>query len=66
MKGTGLIFVKKDGTLYNFCSCKCKKGALVLKREGRRQKWTPAARKFQEMEAVKKTGQKPKAEAKKA
>lgn len=58
LKGTGLLFVKKDGTIFNFCSSKCKKGALGLGREGRRQKWTPAARKFQEMEAVKKTGKK--------
>ncbi|MFH1521233.1 MAG: 50S ribosomal protein L24e [Candidatus Micrarchaeota archaeon] len=45
-KGTGITYVKKDGTLYNFCSSKCRKNTLGLKREGRRQKWTPAARKF--------------------
>jgi len=45
-KGTGLIYVKKDGTLFNFCSSKCKKNVLNLGREGRRQKWTQAAKKF--------------------
>ena len=45
-KGTGLMYVKKDGTLFNFCSSKCKKNNLDLGREGRRQKWTQAAKKF--------------------
>ncbi|MEW6036468.1 MAG: 50S ribosomal protein L24e [Candidatus Micrarchaeota archaeon] len=54
LKGTGLIYVKKDGTIYNFCSSKCRKNNLDLGREGRRQKWTPAARKFLEREAAKK------------
>ena len=46
LKGTGLIYVKKDGTIFNFCSSKCKKNNLDLGREGRRQKWTPAAKTF--------------------
>jgi large subunit ribosomal protein L24e len=53
-KGTGLLYVKKDGTIYHLCSSKCKKNALGLNREGRRQKWTPAARKFSGRQAVKK------------
>jgi large subunit ribosomal protein L24e len=53
-KGTGMFYVKKDGTIYNFCSSKCKKNALGLGREGRRQKWTPAARKFSGRQAKKK------------
>ncbi len=53
VKGTGLIYVKKDGTLYNFCSSKCRKNTLNLKREGRRQKWTPAAKKFMARNAQK-------------
>ncbi|MBI5047071.1 50S ribosomal protein L24e, partial [Candidatus Micrarchaeota archaeon] len=44
----------KDGTSYNFCSNKCKKNALKLNREGRRQKWTPAARKFKARDSKKK------------
>ena len=53
-KGTGLMYVKKDGTIFYFCSSKCKKNNLVLGREGRRQKWTPAAKKFMTREAMKK------------
>jgi len=45
-KGTGTIYAKKDGTLYNFCSGKCRKNQLVLGREGRRKKWTEASRLF--------------------
>jgi large subunit ribosomal protein L24e len=47
-KGTGVIYSKKDGTLFYFCSSKCKKNTLKLKREGRRQNWTNAGRKFKE------------------
>ena len=47
-KGKGLIYVKKDGTVYYFASSKCKKNFLKLKREGRKQKWTPASREFKE------------------
>jgi len=53
-KGIGLIYVKKDGTLYYFCGSKCRKNSLGLSREGRRQKWTPAARKFKAGTARKK------------
>lgn len=45
-KGTGVLYAKKDGTLFYFCSSKCRKNSLNLKREGRRQKWTVAAKKF--------------------
>ena len=45
-KGTGLIYTKKDGTVFYYCSSKCRKNALNLKREGRRQAWTEASRKF--------------------
>ena len=49
-KGTGLMYAKKDGTIYRFCGGKCKKNYLKLGREGRRQKWTPASRKFKAMQ----------------
>lgn len=52
-KGTGMIYVKKDGTIYNFCSSKCRKNNLDLGREGRRQKWTPAAKQFMARQAGK-------------
>jgi large subunit ribosomal protein L24e len=38
--GTGTIYIKKDGTLYNFCSTKCKKNMLTLKRIPRRTRWS--------------------------
>jgi large subunit ribosomal protein L24e len=53
-KGTGMIYVKKDGTLYWFCGSKCRKNSMSLSREGRRQKWTAAARKFKAGTARKK------------
>ncbi len=52
-KGKGLLYVKKDGTVYYFCSSKCKKNFLKLKREGRKQKWTPASREFKERQGEK-------------
>ncbi|MHB8604628.1 MAG: 50S ribosomal protein L24e [Thermoplasmatota archaeon] len=38
--GTGKLFVKKDGTKYHFCSMKCQKNLLVLRRVPRHVKWT--------------------------
>ncbi len=39
-KGTGFIYVFRDGKALNFCSQKCKKNSLNLHREGRLMKWT--------------------------
>ncbi|MEM2137587.1 MAG: hypothetical protein QW568_00685 [Candidatus Anstonellaceae archaeon] len=39
-KGTGEIFVMKDGTAIPFCSSKCRLNQLSLRREGRLVKWT--------------------------
>lgn len=39
-KGTGKIYVKKDGKVLNFCSNKCEKNMLVLKRKPRTTNWT--------------------------
>jgi len=39
-QGTGMIFVKRDGTLLRFCSSKCRKSVLELKRDSRKLKWT--------------------------
>ena len=38
-KGTGLMYVKRDGTAQYFCSGKCKKHVLKLKRKPRLTKW---------------------------
>ena len=37
---TGMMYVKNDGTLLWFCSSKCKKSAVILKRDSRKVKWT--------------------------
>ncbi|MBA3044001.1 50S ribosomal protein L24e [archaeon] len=37
--GTGKMFVKKDAAVLFFCSNKCKKNMLKLKRNPRRMKW---------------------------
>ncbi len=39
-KGTGKIFVKKDGKILNFCSNKCEKNLNKLKRKPHIIKWT--------------------------
>lgn len=39
-RGTGKIFVTKEGKVLNFCSRKCEKNMLKLKRLPRKLKWT--------------------------
>lgn len=39
-KGSGTMLAKNDGNILWFCSAKCKKNALVLKRDPRKLKWT--------------------------
>jgi len=39
-KGSGKVFVKDNGQVLNFCSSKCEKNLLVLKRDARKFKWT--------------------------
>ena len=38
--GTGKMYVKKDAKIFYFCSNKCEKNMLVLKRKARNLKWT--------------------------
>src|SRR5512137_905287 len=38
--GTGRMYIKKDGVIYNFCSSKCFKNLVVLGRVPRRTTWT--------------------------
>jgi len=40
--GTGTMFVKRDGTVFHFCSSSCRKQQLHLGRVGHRRKWTRA------------------------
>jgi large subunit ribosomal protein L24e len=51
-KGTGKIYVLKTGRTLNFCSSKCEKNMLKLKRKPRTTKWT------KEYEEIKKGGKK--------
>lgn len=41
--GTGKMYVRKDGTVYNFDSNKCYKNMIVLKRVPRTVEWTAKA-----------------------
>ncbi len=38
--GTGMIYVKTDGTILRFCSSKCRKNMLKLGRDPKKIKWT--------------------------
>lgn len=38
--GTGRLFVRKDGVTFSFCSNKCFKNMMVLKRVPRDTRWT--------------------------
>lgn len=40
--GTGMMFVKRDGTVFHFCTSSCRKQQLNLHRVGHRFKWTRA------------------------
>ena len=44
-KGTGILFVKKDGKILNFCSSKCEKNTIKLGRIPRNLKWTKSYQK---------------------
>jgi large subunit ribosomal protein L24e len=43
--GTGTMYAKKDGTIYHFCSSKCRKNLLKLKRDPKHVRWTKFYRK---------------------
>jgi len=38
--GTGTAYVRNDGSMLWFCSSKCRKNMLHLKRDPRKLKWT--------------------------
>ncbi|MGQ9679492.1 MAG: 50S ribosomal protein L24e [Candidatus Bathyarchaeia archaeon] len=40
--GTGISFVRRDGRILRFCSSKCRKSMLKLRRDPRKFKWTKA------------------------
>lgn len=38
--GTGIMYVLNNGTIYWFCSKKCRRSMLDFKRDPRKYKWT--------------------------
>ena len=50
----GINFIHNDGSVSFFCSSKCRKNALKLKRDKRRLKWT-ASYKAEKDKALKST-----------
>jgi large subunit ribosomal protein L24e len=42
--GTGKMFVKRDGTVFYFCSSKCERNMLKLRRKSRKLKWAASAK----------------------
>jgi len=47
-QGTGKMYIKKDGKILDFCSNKCEKNMLKLKRKPRTTKWTGEYRSIKE------------------
>lgn len=41
--GTGKMYIKKDGTVFHFCSAKCQRNQVELGRVSRHVGWTAAA-----------------------
>jgi len=39
----GKMYVKSDGKIFYFCSSKCEKNQISMKRKGRTSKWTTIA-----------------------
>ena len=54
-KGTGKMYVKTDGRIFYFCSSKCQKNLLKLRRVGRTTRWTD---RFQKTKSTAKEGEK--------
>ena len=60
--GTGTMFIKRDGSVFHFCTSSCRKQQLHLGRVGHRIKWTRAhALKKAAESAPPKAGARPKA-----
>lgn len=48
IRGTGKIYVKKEGTMFRFCSSKCEKNLVKLERNPQYTRWTQAFSKYKE------------------
>jgi large subunit ribosomal protein L24e len=42
-QGTGMMLVKRDGTVFYFCSSKCERNMIKLGRKSRKVKWAAKA-----------------------
>jgi len=51
MPGTGIMFVKRDGTVLHFCSSKCRRSMLELRRKPVKVKWARKTREQAEARA---------------
>ena len=43
-KGKGIVYAKKDGTTFFFCTSKCRNNQLGLKRVGKKAAWVKRAK----------------------
>ena len=43
--GTGVMFIRNDGKVFYFCSSKCQKNMLKLRREPKNVKWVTKKKK---------------------
>jgi large subunit ribosomal protein L24e len=59
-EGTGILYVKKDGTAHNFCSGKCETNLLKLKRKSSKVKWVTKSKDAKETKALKTASKKAK------
>ncbi|RJQ15900.1 hypothetical protein C4573_07145 [Candidatus Woesearchaeota archaeon] len=64
-KGTGLMYVKTDATIFHFCSRKCEKNLLKLQRKPRETTWTVDYKKAKKEAEAAKHDAKEKRDAKK-
>jgi len=53
-KGTDYIFAKKDGSVFHFCSSKCRNNQLGLKRVGKKADWVKRKKPESETKRAKK------------
>jgi len=62
--GGGKLYAKKDGTSYHFCSNKCEKNFIDMKRKPVKVKWTNAYNKLKQTLLLSKEHDKKKSEKK--
>ncbi|MBT7903765.1 hypothetical protein HN587_07935 [Candidatus Woesearchaeota archaeon] len=55
-QGCGKLYIKTDGRVLNFCSRKCEKNMLLLKRKPRNIRWTEDSIKERKLAKAKKEG----------